>query len=457
VIILAALGLALLLVWEMLPFINAVTGRAFTAQTLLQPGVFAFLLLLAVFVGFAASGYPAVSLSAFQPSRVLRQDLRGLSKGSRLRRILVVSQFAVSIILIAGTLLVYRQIDFMKHKNLGYDLQQKLVLPIKIPLSIEENYETVKTAFLRNEAVTGASVTSHVPGQQLARWYTDLVGEGEERGEVLNYFYADPAFLKEFKLRMAAGRPFQSDMPTDVDQAIMLNRAAVRLFGWSSPEEALGKQLKCWFEGLVIGVVEDFHYRGLRAAIEPLAIVWRPEMFDHVVLTVRDTSDLPASLAAVHRTWEELFPGIPSEYYFLDDAFNRQYMSEERMARMLTAFALLAILIACLGLLGLASFTAEQKTKEIGIRKVMGATMPEIMILLSREFARWIILANVIAWPLTYLVVKQWLQDFAYRAPMHLGVFVLASAAALVIALVTISYQSLKAAAANPVEALKYE
>jgi putative ABC transport system permease protein len=456
VIILAALGLALLLVWEMLPFVNAVTGRAFTAQSLFQPGVFVFLLLLALLVGFAASAYPAVSLSSFHPGRVLRHDLHGLNRGSRLRRMLVVSQFAVSIILIAGTLLVYRQIDFMKQKNLGYDLQQKLVLPIKRPLSIEENYETVKTAFLRNAAVAGASVTSNAPGQQLGRWYTDLVGEGEERGEVLNYFYADPDFLKEFKLRLAAGRFFQPDMPTDVDQAFLLNRAAVLLFGWSSPEEALGKKLKCMFEGQVIGVVEDYHYRGLRTAIEPLAIVWRPEMFDHVILTL-DTSDLTASLSAVQGTWEELFAGIPSEYYFLDDAFNLQYVSEERMARMLTAFALLAILIACLGLLGLASFTAEQKTKEIGIRKVMGATMPEIMILLSREFARWIILANVIAWPLTYLAVKQWLQNFAYRAPIHPGVFVLSAAAALGIALVTISYQSVKAAASDPVQALKYE
>ena len=456
VIILVALGLALLLVWEMLPFVNAVTGSAFTTQALFQPGVCAFLFLLVLFVGFAAGAYPAVSLSSFQPGRVLRHDLHGLNRGSRLRRILVVSQFAVSITLIAGTLLVYRQIDFMKQKNLGYDLQQKLVLPIKSPLSIEENYETVKTAFQRIPDVTGASVTSHVPGQQLARWYTDLVGEGEERGEVLNYFYADPAFLKEFKLRLAAGRLFQPDMPTDVDQTFMLNRAAVRLFGWSSPEEALGKTLKCWFEGRVIGVVEDYHYRGLRTAIEPLAIVWRPEMFDQVILTL-DTSDLPASLAAVLGTWEELFPGIPPEYYFLDDSFNQQYLSEERMARMLTAFALLAILIACLGLLGLASFTAEQKTKEIGIRKVMGATMPEIMVLLSREFARWIVLANVIAWPLTYLAVKQWLQDFAYRAPIHPGVFVLSAAAALVIALVTISYQSVKAAASDPVQALKYE
>jgi len=456
-IILAALGLALLLVWQMLPFINTVTGRAFAGQTLFQPGVFAFLLLLSLFVGFAASAYPAVSLSSFQPGRVLRHDLHGLHRGSQLRRILVVGQFAVSIILIAGTLLVYRQIEFMKHKNLGYDLQRKLVLPIKSPLSIEENHETVRAAFQGIASVAGVSVTSHPPGQQLARWYTDLVGEGEERGEVLNYFYADPAFLREFKVRLVAGRLFQRDMPTDIDQAFLLNRAAVTLFGWASPEEALGRRLKCMFEGRVIGVVEDYHYRGLRTAIEPLAIVWRPEMFDHVILTLTDTSDLPATLAEVQETWEELFPGIPSEYYFLDDAFNRQYLSEERMARMLTAFALLAILIACLGLLGLASFTAEQKTKEIGIRKVMGATMPEIMALLSREFARWIVLANVIAWPLTYLVVRRWLQDFAYRAPIHPGVFVVSAAAALAIALITISYQSVKAAASDPVQALKYE
>jgi putative ABC transport system permease protein len=457
VIILAAVILALLLVWEMLPFVNAVTGRDFSLQALLQPGVLIFLLFLAVFVGFAASFYPAVSLSGYQPSRVLRHDLQGLLRGSRLRRILVVGQFAVTISLIAGTLLVDRQIDFMKRKNLGYDLQHKLVLPVKRPLSIHENYETVKTAFLRNPSVAGASVTSHQPGQQLDRWDTDMVGEGEERSEVLNYFYADPAFLEEFGLRLAAGRFFRRDMPTDIDKAFLLNRAAVRLFGWASPQEAIGKRLSYHYEGQVIGVVEDYHYRGLRAVIEPLAIVFRPGMFDHVILSLAETAELPAALAGVRATWKDLFPGIPSEFYFLDAAFNHQYLAEERMSRMLAAFSLLAILIACLGLLGLASFTVEQRTKEIGIRKVMGATMAEIVLLLSKDFARWIIVANVIAWPLAYLAVRRWLQDFAYRTPIHPGVFFLAAAAALVIALLTISYQSLRAAASDPVEALKYE
>ena len=457
VIILAALILALILVWELLPFVNSVTGRTFSIGTLLQPRVLVFLLLTGVFVGFAASGYPSVSLSAFQPTRVLKHDMRiGGTRGSRLRKVLVVCQFAASIMLIAGTLIVNRQIDYMKGTNLGFDMHRKLVIPVQGILSIEENYETVRTAFLSNKDVVGASIASDVLGQQMNRWYTELVGEGEERAEVLDYLYVDPAFLEEFNLKVLAGRPFQRDMSTDIDQAFILNRSAVRQFGWTSPEEALGKRLKCWFEGRVIGVVEDFHYLGLQSAIEPLTLVWRPEMFDHIILTL-ETSDLPAALAALDGTWKEFFPGAPSEHFFMDSVFNRQYLSEERVAHMLSAFALLAVFIACLGLLGLASFTAEHRTKEIGIRKVLGATRPEILALLSKEFAKWILLANVIAWPLTYLAAGYWLNNFAYRTSVSLLLFVLSSGAAFAIALLTISYFSLKAASADPVASLKYE
>jgi putative ABC transport system permease protein len=344
----------------------------------------------------------------------------------------------------------------MKNKSLGFEPSQKMVLPVRGRLSLNENYETVKAAFMQTAAVMGAAVSSHVPGQRFDRWTTEVVSDGETRSQDLNYLYVDPDFQEMFQIRLAAGRFFDRGMSTDLEQAYVLNRTAVRAYGWSTAEEALGKYLETWFEGEVIGVVEDFHYQGLQTVIEPLAIVWRPAMFDHIILNV-ETLNLAAALASVQESWNRLYPAHPCDYYFLDASFNRQYLSEERLGRMLSVFTALGIVIACLGLFGLASFTVEQRTKEIGIRKVLGASGAEIMALLIKEFAQWVLLANLIAWPLTYVAMNRWIQNFAYRAPLGVGVFLAAAGAALAVALITISYQAAQAASADPVGALKYE
>jgi putative ABC transport system permease protein len=206
----------------------------------------------------------------------------------------------------------------------------------------------------------------------------------------------------------------------------------------------------------VIGVVEDFHYQGLQSQIEPLALVWRPEMFGTITLKI-DTTDLSRSLGDVKSQWEKLFPGHPIEYYFLDSYFNRQYQAEERIGKMFTVLTILGVIIACLGLFGLTSFTVEQKTKEIGVRKVLGASVREIVLLLSKEIVKWVILANLIAWPLVYAAMNVWLKNFAYRIQVSLGILAASALLAVAIALTTISYQSIKAACANPINALKYE
>jgi len=455
-IVFGALMGALLLVAGVLPFLNELTGIVFSASALVRVDVVIFVVLLGGLVAFAAGGYPALFLSSFQPVRVLKHDLRLGNRGAGLRKGLVVGQFAVSIALIAGTLGVFRQIGFMKNKSLGFEPSQKLVLPVRGRLSLDKDYETVKTAFERNAAVKGATVSSHVPGQRMDRWTTEVVTEGETRSQDLNYLYVDPDFQDMFQIRMAAGRFIDRGMATDLEQAYVLNRAAVRGYGWPTAEEALGKHLETWFEGEVIGVVEDFHYQGLQTVIEPLALVWRPAMFDHIILNL-ETSNLSATMASIRESWSRLYPAHPCDYYFLDASFNRQYLSEERLGRMLSSFTALGIVIACLGLFGLSSFTVEQKTKEIGIRKVLGATGFEIMFLLGKEFAKWVLAANLIAWPLTYVALNLWLQNFAYRAPLGVGMFLAAAGAALAVALITISYQAAQAASADPVGALKYE
>lgn len=455
VIIVMALLSALILVSGILPLVNSISGKAFETTDLLRPSVLLLMLALVIFVGFTASAYPSLVLSSFQPVKALRANFRTSSKGSSLRKLLVISQFAISIALIGGTLIVYRQINFMKSQYLGFDRHQKIIIPVRGALSIEENYEAVKEAFLQHTSITGASVSSKIPGQRLDRWDTKVIGGGEGQSRVLNHLYVDPDFLKEYRIPLVAGRLFNKEMSTDPKETFVLSRTAVEEYGWT-PEEALGKRLESIFPATVIGVVEDFHYQGLQTTIEPLVIAWRPEMFMLITLSFT-TESLPDTLAFTKRKWEELFPGHPFDYYFLDSYFDRQYQSEERIGKMFTVFTVLGVIIACLGLFGLASFTAEQKTKEIGIRKVLGATVPEILFLLSLEFLKWVLVANIIAWPVAYLTMSSWLENFAYRVNVNFGVLLASTLLAVAIAFITVGYQSAKASLANPVNALRYE
>jgi putative ABC transport system permease protein len=386
---------------------------------------------------------------------VLKINFLTAAKGSGLRKVLVVSQFAISIALIAGTLVIYKQLHFMKNQYLGFDKEQKLIIPVRGMLSIEENYETVKASFSQHSSITRAAVSSKVIGQRLDRWSTELVGREEEEGRVLNHMYVGPDFLEVYKIDLIAGRHFSLKQSTDANGAFILNRTAAAEFGWL-PEEALGKRLDSVVAGEVIGVVEDFHYMGLQASIEPLAIFWRPEYFSNITLNLT-TKSLPDALAFAESKWNELFPGNPFDYFFLDTYFNRHYQAEERIGKMFSVFTILGVFIACLGLFGLASFTAERKTKEIGIRKVLGASVSEIVLLLSKEIIKWVIIANLIAWPLVYVVMNHWLSNFAYRINVNMAILVGSACLALAIALITVSYQSVKAACANPLDALKYE
>jgi putative ABC transport system permease protein len=455
VIIVLALACALLLAYEILPLVNSIDGKTFTVSALLQPSIFIFLVGLVVFVSIAASAYPSLFLSRFQAVKVLKINFLTAAKGSGLRKVLVVSQFAISIALIAGTLVIYKQLHFMKNQYLGFDKEQKLIIPVRGMLSIEENYETVKAAFSQHTSITDAAVSSKVIGQRLDRWSTELVGREDEEGRVLNHMYVGPDFLNLYKIELLAGRHFSLKQSTDANGAFILNRTAAAEFGWS-PEEALEKRLDSVVAGEVIGVVEDFHYMGLQASIEPLAIFWGPEYFSNITLNI-STENLPEALAFAENKWKELFPGNPFDYFFLDTYFNRHYQAEERIGKMFTVFTILGVIIACLGLFGLASFTAERKTKEIGIRKVLGASVSEIVFLLSKEIIKWVIIANLIAWPLVYAVMNHWLSNFAYRINVNLGILVGSAFLALAIALVTVSFQSVKAACANPLDALKYE
>jgi len=257
-------------------------------------------------------------------------------------------------------------------------------------------------------------------------------------------------------MTLISGRSFEKGRTTDIEGAYIINRTAAKELNWSNPGEAIGKRIEAIYEGEIIGVVEDFHYQGLQSIVEPLVLQFRPSRFDEITLNIK-IENLAETIAFARTKWKELFPNIPFEYFFLDTAFNLQYQSEERIGKIFSALTFLGLFIACLGLFGLASFITEQKTKEIGIRKVLGETVSDIIFLLSKEFIKWIIAANIIALPFAFFVMKSWLQSFAYRTEIEIWIFLLSAAMTLMIALITVSYQSIKAALLNVVESLRYE
>jgi putative ABC transport system permease protein len=450
-----ALGLARLV----LPLLNSLSGVNLSYSHLFQGGIFFVMLATVLVVGFLAGIYPAFVLSSYRPVATLKGVVQSGVQRSFLRKAMVVLQFSISLVLIIGTLIIYQQLRFMKDQPLGFDKEQKLVLPLRGGINIRENYESVKKRFLDHPAVQGATVSSTVPGREVSNFAITLVGEEDDKNQSMFHIFFDSDFISGFGIEIVAGRGFQKDMSTDVQGAFLINEAAVKAFGWSEPEQALGKRLRTGFGGRVspvIGVVKDFHYRGLQVQVEPLVMENNPDVFRNITLTL-DTQDLASSLAFVESTWQEVFPENPYEQFFLDTDFERQYRSDERIGRIFGVFTSLGLFIACLGLLGLAAFAAEQRTKEIGIRKVMGASAAGIFLLFAKDFMKWIIVANLIAWPVAYLAADRWLSNFAYKTSLHLWVFLLSAVAVLTIALFTVSYQSLKAAVTDPVHSLRYE
>jgi putative ABC transport system permease protein len=450
-----SLALSFIIVALALPYFNTLTGQSLEGHDLYNPLVILILLGFVLCIGFLAGIYPAFLLSRSKTVNVLKGSKGHDARGNLLRRLLVVAQFSITIILVIGTLTVYRQIDFMKNKYLGFDNHQKLI----VPADMGERYESVKSEFIQNSSITGATACWNVPGRLANLIEARLVGEPDEKAQSMNFYYVDSDFIPEYKIEVVAGRPFQKEVQTDIDNTFILNETAARAFGFTTPEEAIGKRM---YEGgsggigTIIGVTKDFHFKGLQTKVEPLVLQWSPAYFSYLSLTV-ETQNLSQTISFVRKKWNELRLGRLFTYFFLDEDFNRLYQSEENLGRLYFTFTCLAVFISCLGLAGLSSFTAEQRTKEIGIRKILGASMSKILILLVREFTRWVLIACPIAWPVAYFVIHKWLQGFAYRTNLSILVFGLSAAFAFFTAVITVSYQSIRAAAANPADSLRYE
>ena len=446
-----AIGVAVALAELVLPSFNAFAGKQLAIGLFTSPLVATMLLVLAVAVTALAGTYPAMVLSSFRPARVLKGRLTTGSRRDWLRQVLVVAQFCISIGLIAGTLVVRRQLEFVQNQHLGFDKEHVIILHRAGALG--KRYHAFRDRLAGLPPVADASVAQNLPGQEFDSTIFEPEQPSNYQQSSLTYAWVDPHYADVLKLKFVAGRNFSNAFPTD-SSAFIINQTAAKALGWKEP---LGKRLSGYnTQGPVIGVVEDFHFESLHHEVKPILLLFNRWAQSYVAVRLRP-GPVGEGIAAIQTLWKEFAPNAPFQYSFLDENYQKLYFGEQRVARVFTLFSVLAVIIACLGLFGLASFTAAQRTKEMGIRKVLGATAAGIVGLLSQEFVRLVLLANVIAWPVAYYGMHKWLQGFAYRTAIGWEVFATAGGVALAVAMITVSTQALKAALANPVEALRYE
>jgi putative ABC transport system permease protein len=413
------------------------------------------LFVLMVIVGVLAGGYPALAISSFNPITIVGGQHSSGPKGAALRNLLVLAQFTISIILIICTLVVNNQLGFIRHRDMGYSKDNILVMPIR-DKEVGNKLDVVKTELLQNPDILSVSASNTLPNDVDWGFPADWPGKAENIEIIFYAGFVDYDFIDLYQLKLVEGRNFSRDFPSDEKGAYILNESAVKTLGWEAP---LGREFGSKTRrGKIVGIIKDFHLLSLHEKIQPLFYYLEPATRFKRFISVKISGNrIPGTIAFLEKKMKTFSPRYPFEYRFFDEIFDRAYIIEQKLAGTFTICALVTILIACLGLLGLASFTAEQKTKEIGIRKVMGATVSGIVLLLSKKFTRWVLAANIIAWPIAYVAMKQWLQNFAYRATLGIEIFVLSGLLALMIALGTISYQSFRAASTNPVESLRYE
>ena len=454
VLCMIAFVLTLLLSWLLLPVFNQLAGKTISSGIFQHLDYIILLFFSAIAIGLLAGIYPALVLSSFKPMVVLKGRFVTGTRGIILRKGLVIAQFTISIALIIATIVVYNQMNYMQTQDLGFSKDQMMV--------IDTNGDPAKQAFLQAvkqlPAVKSSAMSGSVPGGGNPGAYSEIENKkGDLQIANLDLYFVDFDYINLYKIKMVAGRSFSRDFMTDTTQAMILNEAAVKMFGYTSPEQAVGKRFKQWGrEGKIIGVMKDFHYRSLQEEIKPLSMRIEPDGNNLISLSVA-AADLPKTIAAVESKWKSLIPSRPFSYYFLDEFFDRQYRSEIRFGKLFLNFSILAIFISCLGLLGLASYSTIQRTKEIGIRKVMGASVTNIVNLLSSDFLKLVGISFLVAAPVAWYFMHQWLKDFAYRVDISWWIFLVAGFTAVLIALFTISFQAIKAAIANPVKSLRSE
>ena len=454
-----ALIFSLLLVFLGLPAFNVIANKAIAFSAVFEPSFFAQLVVVTLLVGLIAGSYPAFFLSAFRPALVLKSGgANGRSGSVALRKGLIVFQFAISVILIIGTGIVYQQMEFVRNKKLGFDKEHVVVIQLTDPAAANR-FRAYKNAILRDPNILNASASVSAPATLVGQavMHPTTAAEGET-WQVQTYF-GEFDFIETMGMQLLAGRDFSREFGADTIRTILINETAARAFGWNDPQEAIGKELQFAQNPnrfRVLGVVADFHSQSLRERIMPAIIGYNSVTNFFAFVRIRP-GNIPETIAMLRENWERIVPGYTFDYSFLDEDFDKLYKSDDVLGKLLGGFSLLTIFIACLGLFGLASFMAERRTKEIGVRKVLGASVGGIILLLSKEFTRLVLLAFLLSLPAAYFAMNAWLDGFAYRIAVPMSVFVLAGVLSLIIAWLTVSYQAAKAALTDPAVALKYE
>jgi putative ABC transport system permease protein len=461
--------LATIATFIIVPWLNSFTDKSIHFNPFTNPLLALIIMAAGIGIGILAGIYPALILSGFQPIKVLKNmKLAGSGSASWIRHALVVVQFALSVLLIVSTIIVYKQTKYLNNKDLGFNKEQVVYFQVRDSLdSNPKTLETFKSELRNNPNILAVTSGYGLPGDQYAGDGITLPTKEGEKEYPSNVFIGDYDYAKTLGLRFIAGRDFSRQMSTDEREAFIINETAVKEWGFGNAEKAIGQPIY-WREwapkdtmqpmkkGKVIGVVQDFHYKNLHEKVSASVIQLYPQVVYKVAVKLK-TAGLRNTLSFINGKWNEFVPAYPLDYKFMDETYGQMYKSEEKLSELLWIFTIMAIFIGCMGLFALAAFSAEQRTKEIGIRKVLGANVFNIVGLLSRNFLILVLIASLISFPIAWWTMNNWLKDFPYRVNISWWIFGIAIVAALLIAFITVSFQSIKAAIANPLKSLRTE
>ncbi len=442
-----------------LSWLNQFTGKFLTINPINNWMLFTGLIGFAILVGILAGLYPAFVISSFKPALVLKGQQGSVKGKGIVRKTLVISQFSISIVLLIATAITFQQLGYLNSRDLGYTKDQVVVLSLYD--EVGDTYDAFYNELTKSSAIENAARSSRIPtGRLLDSQGPPLVTIGDSLVNstiTTKMVMTDPEFFKTYGIEMAAGRDFSKSIPTDDSLAFIINETAANMYGWKNIGDGLDKDFSYGgTKGKLIGVVKDFHFESLHQPIIPLVFFQRKQSYNDLSVKIAG-NQVTQGIEHIEKVWKEFLPKRPFSYQFVSDDYRRLYEEEQKQSQLFTMFSGLAIFIACLGLFGLATFNTLQRVKEIGIRKVLGASVPSILGLLSKEIVILILVANLIAWPLAWYFMDQWLDSFAYHIDMNLGIYMLSAVAAVVLALVTVSSQTIKAALTNPSSTLRYE